>query len=284
MADLRDGGTWTMGKMRFIFPIPSYRSSIRVHTQFIMAEQHDVTAHDWVRGIFFSVLASLIGAASKLSIRKSWLIDARREGSSIESSGVNTYQNQSGDDNNNSIENEGYNTLAPLEVASLNPVTEDFSLSDDCRRRQDNDKSSMSDTHLSWLLYVSGMIGMSFLNPLCCILAMQYANPSILAPFSGLTLVWIILLSGIVVGEYPGWSQKVACMLIVTGEVFVALFGDHTNDGKDIEDVIASYEEPAFHYFFVAMSLFLFQLGIVIWIFPKESLLKKTAWGTVGGR
>jgi hypothetical protein len=249
-----------------------------------MAEQHDVTAHDWVRGIFFSVLASLIGAASKLSIRKSWLIDARREGSSIESSGVNTYQNQSGDDNNNSIENEGYNTLAPLEVASLNPVTEDFSLSDDCRRRQDNDKSSMSDTHLSWLLYVSGMIGMSFLNPLCCILAMQYANPSILAPFSGLTLVWIILLSGIVVGEYPGWSQKVACMLIVTGEVFVALFGDHTNDGKDIEDVIASYEEPAFHYFFVAMSLFLFQLGIVIWIFPKESLLKKTAWGTVGGR
>jgi hypothetical protein len=32
------------------------------------------------------------------------------------------------------------------------------------------------------------------------------------------------------------------------------------------------------------MTLFLFQLGIVIWIFPKESLLKKTAWGTVGGR
>jgi hypothetical protein len=73
-------------------------------------------------------------------------------------------------------------------------------------------------------------------------------------------------------------------VLIVTGEVLVAFFGDHTNDGKDIEDVIASYEEPAFHYFFLVMTLFLFQLGIVIWIFPKESLLKKTAWGTVGGR
>ena len=169
------------------------------------------------------------------------LIHARREGSSNETSEANS---------DNSIENEGYNTLAPLEVASLNPGTEDFSLSDDCRRRQDNDNSSMPDKHLSWLLYVSGMIGMSFLNPLCCILAMQYANPSILAPFSGLTLVWIILLSGVVVGEYPGWSQKVACLLIVTGEVFVALFGDHTNDGKDIEDVISSYEEPAFHYFF----------------------------------
>jgi hypothetical protein len=244
--------------------------------RFIMAEQHVVTAHDWIRGIFFSVLASLIGGASKLSIRKSWLIDARREGSCIESSEVNAYQNQS-DDDNNSIENEGYNTLAPLEVASLNPGTEDFSLSDDCRRRQEK--------HLSWLLYVSGMIGMSLLNPLCCILAMQYANPSILAPFSGLTLVWIILFSGVVVGEYPGWSQKVACVLIVTGEVFVAVFGDHTNDnGKDIDDVIASYQEPAFHFFFVVMILFLFQLGIVIWIFPKESLLKKTAWGVVGGR
>ena len=241
--------------------------------RFIMAEQHVVTAHDWVRGIIFSVLASLIGGASKLSIRKSWLIDARREGSCVESSEVNAYQNQS-DDDNNSIENEGYNTLAPLEVASLNPGTEDFSLSDDCRRR-----------HLSWLLYVSGMIGMSLLNPLCCILAMQYANPSILAPFSGLTLVWIILFSGVVVGEYPGWSQKVACVLIVTGEVFVAVFGDHTNDNsKDIDDVIASYQEPAFHFFFVVMILFLFQLGIVIWIFPKESLLKKTAWGVVGGR
>lgn len=243
-----------------------------------MAEQHVVTAHDWVRGIFFSVLASLIGGASKLSIRKSWLIDARREGSSNEASEANTYQNESDD-------NEGYNTLAPLEVARLNPGMGELSSSEDYRRRQHNDKSSMSGAHISWLLYVSGMIGMSVLNPLCCILAMQYANPSILAPFSGLTLVWIILFSGVVVGEYPGWSQKVACVLIVTGEVFVAAFGDHTNDaGKDIENVIASYKEPAFHYFFVAMTLFIFQLGIVIWIFPKESILKKTAWGTVGGR
>lgn len=271
--------------MRSMFVAGRGDESPTISVRFIsMAEQHVVTAHDWVRGIFFSVLASLIGGASKLSIRKSWLIDARREGSCIESSEVNAYQNQS-DDDNNSIENEGYNTLAPLEVASLNPCTEDFSLSDDCRRRQDNDKSSMSDKHLSWLLYVSGMIGMSLLNPLCCILAMQYANPSILAPFSGLTLVWIILFSGVVVGEYPGWSQKVACVLIVTGEVFVAIFGDHTNDnGKDIDDVIASYQEPAFHFFFVVMILFLFQIGFVIWIFPKESLLKKTAWGVVGGR
>jgi hypothetical protein len=31
------------------------------------------------------------------------------------------------------------------------------------------------------------------------------------------------------------------------------------------------------------MTLYLIQLGIFIWYFPKESLLKKIAWGSVGG-
>lgn len=93
---------------------------------------------------------------------------------------------------------------------------------------------------VAWIIYLSGMIGMSFLNPLCCVLAMKYANPSILAPFSGLTLVWVVLFSGNVLGEYPGRSQKVACGLIVMGEVLVAMFGDHTN-GEDagVEDVVS---------------------------------------------
>ena len=34
-------------------------------------EEAVVSAHDWVRGITFSILASMIGGASKLSIRKS---------------------------------------------------------------------------------------------------------------------------------------------------------------------------------------------------------------------
>lgn len=80
---------------------------------------------------------------------------------------------------------------------------------------------------------------MSFLNPLCCVLAMKYANPSILAPFSGLTLVWVVLFSGVVVNEYPGRSQQIACCLIVLGEILVAMFGDHTN-GEDatVDDVV----------------------------------------------
>lgn len=97
----------------------------------------------------------------------------------------------------------------------------------------------LSQKQISWLLYVSGMIGMSFLNPLCCVLAMKYANPSILAPFSGLTLVWVVLFSGVVVNEHPGRSQQIACCLIVLGEILVAMFGDHTN-GEDatVDDVV----------------------------------------------
>lgn len=66
---------------------------------------------------------------------------------------------------------------------------------------------SLSPKQASWLLYLAGMVGMTFLNPLCCVLAMKYANPSILAPFSGLTLVWVVLFSGAAVGERPGPSQ-----------------------------------------------------------------------------
>ncbi len=110
--------------------------------------------------------------------------------------------------------------------------------------QEDNHFSSMDDDstsakQLAWLLYILGMIGMSFINPFFCVLAMKYANPSILAPFSGLTLVWIICFSGMILNELPNRRQKVACALIVAGEVIVALFGDHVNgvDGG-IEGVV----------------------------------------------
>jgi drug/metabolite transporter (DMT)-like permease len=76
------------------------------------------------------------------------------------------------------------------------------------------------------------MIGMTTLNPLCCVMAMNYASPSILAPFSGLTLVWIILLSGPLLGERPTALQICAVTLIIAGETIVAIFGDHTNTNR----------------------------------------------------
>jgi hypothetical protein len=85
----------------------------------------------------------------------------------------------------------------------------------------------------------SGMVGMTFLNPLCGVLAMNFASPSILAPFSGLTLVWIILFSEALIGERPTPMQVVAALMIVLGEIVVALYGDHTNDsGISVEEVV----------------------------------------------
>jgi drug/metabolite transporter (DMT)-like permease len=74
---------------------------------------------------------------------------------------------------------------------------------------------------LAWLVS-----GMSVLNPICCVLAMNYASPSILEPFSGLILVWVLLFSYPVVGEQPFTSRIVAACFIITGEVIVAIFGD----------------------------------------------------------
>jgi drug/metabolite transporter (DMT)-like permease len=164
--------------------------------------------------------------------------------SSSRASEANGYRNQNHDFDDSSVENEAYQ-LAPMEVESSLPPPSQLNqhsplLPCGPNRKHYLKKPSISAKQTSWLLYISGMIGMSFLNPLCCVLAMKYANPSILAPFSGLTLVWIVLFSGMSVGEHPGRSQKVACALIVLGEVLVALFGDHTNEeGMDVEDVVS---------------------------------------------
>jgi multidrug transporter EmrE-like cation transporter len=134
------------------------------------------------------------------------------------------------------------NHFSPMEVVTLSPLPTQnqsnatqhhvFNISDpllacDPTRKKQNDSKSAK--QLAWLLYLLGMIGMSFLNPLFCVLAMKYANPSILAPFSGLTLVWICLFSGMILDEFPNRRQKVTCALIVAGEVLVAFFGDHVN-------------------------------------------------------
>ena len=52
-----------------------------------------------------------------------------------------------------------------------------------------------------------GMFGMAFLNPACGVGAMAFANPSLLAPFSGLTLVWVVLFSKRTTGEEPTQTQ-----------------------------------------------------------------------------
>ena len=224
-----------------------------------------VTASDWAKGIGYSVAASIIGGASKLAIRKSWLMAQQRKRNAVENAAtveINylpqnksleqaqlprnqcespfRLMNNSSDDVNDDVDRKNPNNLSGISL-------QDSSV--------DNDTAEESDTgaviaitiaidhvetkaHAALALRFSGMIGMTFLNPLFCVLAMNYASPSILAPFSGLTLVWIVLFSDSIIDEKPSKKQIIAACMIVLGEVIVAIFGDHTNDeGATIDDM-----------------------------------------------
>ena len=179
----------------------------------------DISAADWSKGIGLSVLASVAGGASKLAIRKSWLIEA-----SCENDASTTVQLTGGC------------------AACRQTICLDGPCTHPCDDQTDDDElEAQRQRCFAYFLRCSGMFGMSVLNPICCVLAMNYASPSILAPFSGLTLVWVILFSYPVVGEQPSKSQIVAAGFIIVGEVIVAIFGDHTNDeAVTVEDVVCA--------------------------------------------
>ena len=62
---------------------------------------------------------------------------------------------------------------------------------------------------------------------------MAFASPSLLAPFSGLTLVWVILFSKPMTGDLPNRTQVLAATMIIIGEIIVTLAGDHEVRGGE---------------------------------------------------
>ena len=181
----------------------------------------NVTASAWIKGIIFSVIASIIGGASKLAIRKSWLMETNATRCLLV-------------ENNREEEELGQEPITYRHLSPSSSEEVDFSAEEIDRR------SSKRTKMVAYSLRLSGMIGMTFLNPLFCVLAMNYASPSILTPFSGLTLVWIILFSKALIGEIPRRPQVVAAGLVIMGEVFVAAFGDHKNDeGVTLEQLVS---------------------------------------------
>ena len=237
-----------------------------------------ITASDWAKGIFLSIIASIIGGASKLSIRKSWLIQAEQ---------VNQYhqheeeeQGSMSTSNDNLLSNDN-TTVEQPDLVTPPLATADATDHDEQRQRQQRQRRPSP----VWFYFLRGcgMFGMSVLNPICCVLAMNYASPSILAPFSGLTLVWVILFSPLVNNEQPSSRQILACCFIIAGEVIVAIFGDHTNDeGISVAEVVLSYKKPAFIIYFVGLIIYL--IVMTYWINYSESyLLRRFAWGCSGG-
>jgi hypothetical protein len=275
-----------------------------------------ISASAWAKGIALSVLASIVGGASKLAIRKSWLLQHQHEEEGRHTHRNRRRQQQQHRDvsNNNTLSEEEEGTITLSSTTTNSPTTsddrldlqEDFLLADErggeegsgllltrrnrgsccCRSSSsaDNDETDVSlPSWFPFALRYSGMLGMSVLNPICCVLAMNYASPSILAPFSGLTLCWVIMGSPCVNKEQPSLQQMLACALIIVGEVVVALFGDHTNDeGVTIDDVRRSYQEPAFLLYFVGLVAYVTLLAY--WMkYSPNLVLRRFAWGSCGG-
>jgi len=276
---------------------------------------------DWVRGIGYSVLASVIGGASKLAIRKSWLIEQVQNnnnpttvgledgdsGSSYNSDHDETTRKNTNDTTASSTvddfndSNGGHVSTTKNNPSSVVKIktkrdenSSDYVLYDNRESSSPSHQQALSVVPISnetssdccsvaLCLRLSGMIGMTFLNPLFCVLAMNYASPSILAPFSGLTLVWIILFSEVLIGEKPNCMQVFAASLIVLGEVVVAIWGDHSNDdGVSIDDVVLSYKSIYFQMYFFVMALWMFAIWCMI-NQSSSSTLRRFAWGVSGG-
>ena len=197
----------------------------------------DVVASQWTTGVAFSVAASVIGAASKLCIRKSYTVLECPE-----------YESSS---------------LLPPDSLSSRRIP--------CLRY----------LH-AYLLRGIGVLGMTTLNPLCCVMSLLFASPSILAPFSGLTLVFIVACSHKTIGEKPSTLQVIAAGLIVAGQIVVALFGDHTNIGPlSIDNVREAYLEPEFVSFTIA---FLGWMALLVGLIHSSSASEQRfAWGVIGG-
>lgn len=291
---------------------------------------------DWMKGIFFSVLASVVGAGSKLAIRKGWLMDEVREAaaeeafmaeaavSDEEEAGSTTAAAASippGSDGGPPISHVAEPCETPPDDEPM-PSTGDGVQQEPSRKRGKSIYTAVQPSQalspiagtasspcpsvastlehpviestaiaarriccsMPQFLRLCGMFGMTFVNPTLCVLAMNYASPSILAPFSGLTLVWVIVLSHPLIGESPTMSQKVASSLIVLGEVMVATFGDHTNDQHTtIANVEASYRELPFVLYFVFLLLWMLLMWLWIASSHTSPTLQRFAWGASGG-
>jgi hypothetical protein len=184
---------------------------------------------DWIKGISFSVAASIIGGASKLAIRKSWLLEEVEEERVLRGNS-GALDDEIDDDHNNYQQQQG-----PVAVVNQNHHHHPTGSTTTTDRRRPHFRT----TFWSLVWRSTGMFGMTILNPLCSVIAMNYASPSITAPFSGLTLVWIVLFSDCLIGEKPSMVQMVAAALIVLGETIVAVWGDHTSDnGVTLDDVV----------------------------------------------
>ncbi len=229
-----------------------------------------LTASDWIKGILYSILASIIGGASKLAIRKSWLIIENMSQNDASDGLISDWQQPHHNESSKVEASPSFGITLEMEGTAHEKSQNNLGHSNIHNNNNNNNNNNMyqgsfgerndhspqrnvKSLHAkSFTLRAFGFIGMSFLNPMCSVMAMNYASPSILAPFSGLTLIWIIMFSDMLIGEKPSSKQIVASLLIILGQILIAVFGDHTNDNDtSIADLVRyNFEQDSIFFFF----------------------------------
>jgi len=247
-----------------------------------MAVIEDTASLSWVHGLGFAIVASMIGAGSKLCIRRSYTIlevtDDNNKILMIDDS-----------EENNRMHHHSSTTNAWTEVSDEdNSKDDDRDIEDTEQVFQFNDDEKSNSFHshdlvAAFLLRGIGVLGMTVLSPMCNVYALQFASPSILSPVGGgLTLIWIILLSEYTIGERPSATQLVAVGIIAFSEVVVAFTGDHTNlYSIDVQTLERQYSDPLFLSYFACMILWVVLL--VHLSNNGDATLRRFSWGVIGG-
>jgi hypothetical protein len=208
---------------------------MRISNIFQMISVSTVSESDWIKGISLSILASILGAASKLAIRKSWLLQKSIQSAASDQDEVEATETGVLQSHTRVLQLLSEESSRCLFPDGMTPMPD-----------SNNIKPSLWP---AYALRFSGMMGMTVFNPLCGVLAMNYASPSILAPFSGLTLVWIIVLSDALIHERATNRQIAASALIIAGEIVISVFGDHTNDANvTVQQVVRWKKENWYSY------------------------------------
>ena len=210
-----------------------------------MEDDGYISADAWVKGIAYYIASSIIGSASKLVIRKSWLIvnEIKPEGDGYASQEIedddsdevaslsSPYELDEGEDKE--LES------APLHRRnSIGSFGEQSKEGEQFLGQGSNHITVVNnETKRIWkkelvarCYWYLGVLGMTIVDPILIVISMYYTTPSTLAPLSGLSLVWIILFSESLTSEKPQKKQIIAAGLIILGQIIVSIFGDHTND------------------------------------------------------
>lgn len=245
---------------------------------------HNDPPRSWLHGLIFAVIASMIGAGSKLCIRKSYTILVTKEYVDDEEDPTELH----------ALRRKSSSCTTDEDYLSTNSDEQQQQKQQQHRRTNQEQHKTLpanEEQHLFFhrflpvCLRIIGMVGMGVLGPACNVYALQFASPSVLSPIGGgLTLVWIILLSEHTIRETPRQIQRVAVAFVVVGEGLVAATGDHSNVYSVTQEALwRQYRETAFESYFWALGVWVFLLVGTIANENVSPRGRRLAWGLIGG-